>query len=351
MRILVADHDPISRTMLRHLLRARGHDVTLAGDGELALTLLCRGSFDTLFAEWTLPGLSLPALCHRLRDKQTECFTQLVVTGAGLTPAQKLEGIALGIDAVLEKPYTLADVFRCLDYGERMLSLNVHEATLFAMARMAESRDAETGEHLDRVRCYTRMLAQDLAAHSVPAAGIDAEFVRMVTLTSPLHDIGKVAIPDHVLCKPGKLTDDEYRIMQTHTTIGAETLASAIARFPRAQFLRTAREIALTHHERWDGEGYPYQLTGDSIPLSGRIVAVADVYDALSSKRVYKEAIPHREACEMIRAAAGTHFDPQVIAAFLRIESKLGEFLRIDAHSPLRPARHTLNARKRTGNA
>ena len=350
MRILVADHDPISRALLRHLLRARGHDVTLAGDGELAHTLLCRGSFDTLFAEWTLPGLSLPSLCHRLRETHTECFTQLVVTGAGLTPAQKLEGIALGIDGVLEKPYTLAEVFRCLDYGERMLSLNVHEATLFAMARLAESRDSETGEHLDRVRSYSRMLAQDLAAHSEPAAGIDAEFVRMVTLTSPLHDIGKVAIPDHVLCKPGKLTDDEYRIMQTHTTIGAETLAAAIAHYPRAQYLRTAREIALTHHEHWDGQGYPDQLTADTIPLSGRIVAVADVYDALSSKRVYKDAIPHGEACEMIRAASGTQFDPQVVASFLRIERKLGEFLRIDKHSPIRSARHALNARKHTGN-
>lgn len=334
--------------MLRHLLRARGHEVTLAGDGDMAHALLHRGNFDTLMADWTLPGLSLPALCQRMRETHTECFTQLVMTGAGLTPAQKLEGIALGIDAILEKPYDLSEVFRCLDFGEQMVSLNMHEATLFAMARMAESRDAETGEHLERVRSYTRLLAQNLAAHAPAAAGVDAEFVRRVTLTSPLHDLGKVGIPDSILCKPGKLTDEEYRIMQTHPTIGAETLAAAIARFPQARFLRTAREIALTHHERWDGQGYPQQLAGEEIPLSGRIVAVADVYDALTSKRVYKDAIPHGTACEMLRAAAGTQFDPQVIAAFLRIERKLGETLRVDPPSLHRPARQTVRLSQAT---
>ena len=157
-------------------------------------------------------------------------------------------------------------------------------------------------------------------------AEIDAEFIRLIYQTSPLHDIGKVAIPDFVLLKPGRLSNAEFEIMKSHTTLGAETLDAALQRFPEARFLRMARNIAATHHERWDGTGYPLGLKGEEIPLCGRIVALADVYDALTSKRCYKEAFSHLIARSIIEKDTGTHFDPRIVAAFLAAED---EFLSI----------------------
>ena len=149
---------------------------------------------------------------------------------------------------------------------------------------------------------------------------IDDEFVHLVYQTSPLHDIGKVGIPDSILLKPGRYSDDEFELMKAHTTIGAETLDAALAQNPKARFLQIAREIAAAHHERFDGRGYPLGLSGEEIPLSARIVAVADVYDALTSKRVYKDAFAHHAARNIILKDSGTHFDPDVVDAFLVVE-------------------------------
>jgi putative two-component system response regulator len=151
---------------------------------------------------------------------------------------------------------------------------------------------------------------------------IDDEFVHLVYQTSPLHDIGKVGIPDSILLKPGRYSDDEFELMKAHTTIGAETLDAALAQNPKARFLQVAREIAAAHHERYDGRGYPLGLSGEEIPLSARIVAVADVYDALTSKRVYKDAFAHHVARNIILKDSGTHFDPDVVDAFLAVEAQ-----------------------------
>src|SRR5262249_30851358 len=145
---------------------------------------------------------------------------------------------------------------------------------------------------------------------------------KLIYLTSPLHDIGKVGIPDGILLKPGKLTAEEFEIMKRHTTLGAETLDAALERFPEARFLQIARDIAATHHERWDGTGYPRGLAGRQIPLAGRIVALADVYDALTSKRAYKEAFTHAVARSIILEGSGSHFDPDVAGAFQRVEDQ-----------------------------
>jgi putative two-component system response regulator len=154
---------------------------------------------------------------------------------------------------------------------------------------------------------------------------VDAEFVRLIYQTSPLHDIGKVGIPDAVLLKPGQFNDIEFEIMQQHTRLGAQTLDAALERYPEARFLKIARDIALTHHERWDGTGYPQGLKGEQIPLCGRIVAVADVYDALTSRRVYKPAFDHAVARSIILKDSGTHFDPDIVDAFLAVEDEFVE--------------------------
>jgi putative two-component system response regulator len=165
-------------------------------------------------------------------------------------------------------------------------------------------------------------LAQQLATQPKFCRKIDNEFVRLVYATSPLHDIGKVGIPDCVLLKPGLLNDAEFDLMKTHAELGAKTLEAALEQFPHAKFLMMARDIAATHHERWDGGGYPHGLQGEGIPLAGRIVALADAYDALTSKRVYKQAYSHDVARSMIVQEGGTHFDPDVVTAFLACEEQ-----------------------------
>jgi putative two-component system response regulator len=157
--------------------------------------------------------------------------------------------------------------------------------------------------------------------HPQPGCNVDAEFIRYLYLTSPLHDIGKVGIPDAILLKSERLTEHEYEVMKTHTTIGAKTLEDALSQFPNATFLAVARDIAHAHHEKWDGTGYPRGLEGDAIPLAARVLALADVYDALRSRRPYKLPMTHEQASAVIEQGSGRHFDPRVIRAFQSVQS------------------------------
>ncbi|HMO26199.1 MAG TPA: HD domain-containing protein, partial [Tepidisphaeraceae bacterium] len=198
----------------------------------------------------------------------------------------------------------------------------MREVTMFALAKLAESRDPETGAHIERVQSYCKVLAEQLAAEGPYQNQVDAEFIRLIYSTSPLHDIGKVGIPDDILLKPGRLSDREFEIMKTHAQIGADTLRAAMKRFPDTRFLKLASNIAATHHERWDGSGYPEGLAGDAIPLCGRIVALADVYDALTSRRVYKAAFTDDLARGIIVKESGKHFDPVIVEAYLKSEER-----------------------------
>jgi putative two-component system response regulator len=190
-------------------------------------------------------------------------------------------------------------------------------ATIMALARLAERRDNETGKHLERVSQYCRLIAEGLREDGWYREVISDEFVRDLVRSAPLHDIGKVGIPDAILLKPGKLTPEEWRIMKTHTEIGAETLRSVIAESSRQRFLEMSLDITWCHHEKWDGSGYPRGLAGNAIPLSARILALADVYDALTSDRPYKRAWTHADALQWLVSGSGSHFDPRVVEAFL----------------------------------
>ena len=205
---------------------------------------------------------------------------------------------------------------------------DVRNLAIFSLARLAETRDTDTGAHLERVREYTRILATHLRNREGYADLIDDFFVELLYVTSPLHDIGKVSIPDAVLLKPGQLDDAEYEIMKTHARTGAETLELALNEFPDADFLRMARDIAGCHHERPDGTGYPDGLVGEEIPLSARIFSVVDVYDALVSKRVYKAAFSPIAARNIIVEGFGTQFDEDVVAAFIECEPAFVETYR-----------------------
>ncbi len=203
--------------------------------------------------------------------------------------------------------------------------VRTRDAIIFGLARLAESRDEDTGEHLDRIQIYTELLTRELAPKY---SQFNDETIRMLGLTSSLHDIGKVGIPDDVLLKPGRLTPAERAIIERHALTGGDCLFAIKQRLGDDDFLEMACEVAYGHHERWDGSGYPFGLAGVEIPISARIVALADVYDALTSKRVYKPALSHESARTVILANAGKQFDPDVVAAFLAQEH---EFRRVSA--------------------
>lgn len=213
---------------------------------------------------------------------------------------------------------TNTDLERQATHNERELT-RTRNAVIFGLAKLAESRDNDTGEHLDRIRKYVEIISRDLATR---CEDIDAEFTRNISLASSLHDIGKVGIPDSILLKPGRLTPEERSMMQIHTVIGGECLDAIHARLGNNPFMHMARQIAYYHHERWDGNGYPHQLKEYDIPLVARIVAVADVYDALTSKRPYKRAMSHLESRAIIVSGSGGQFDPEVVAAFIRHEDE-----------------------------
>ncbi len=196
------------------------------------------------------------------------------------------------------------------------------EGAIFGLAKLAESRDGETGEHLDRISTYVELLARELSRHD---PDLDDDWVHSLKVASSLHDIGKVGIPDAVLHKPGPLTEDERHVIQRHPTIGGETLSAISKRWGDDAFLQLASQICAGHHERWDGSGYPIGLAGVGIPLAARIVALADVYDALTSRRSYKDPMSHDVAKRMILAGSGTHFDPAVVDAFLQVEHRFRE--------------------------
>jgi len=190
-----------------------------------------------------------------------------------------------------------------------------------AMASMAETRDNETGNHIRRTQNYVRALAKKLQSNPKFSQYLSDETVEMLYKSAPLHDIGKVGIPDAILLKPGKLTPEEFEVMKTHTTLGRDAIAAAEKLIDApSTFLRLAREIAHYHQEKWNGTGYPEGLAGETIPVSARLMAVADVYDALISRRVYKAPMPHDKAVAIIREGRDKHFDPVMVDAFLQIE-------------------------------
>jgi len=191
-------------------------------------------------------------------------------------------------------------------------------ATIHALVKSAEARDDDTGAHIERTSAYCRLIAEKAYEAGLYADSIDAGYGESLAKASPLHDIGKVGIPDAILLKPGRLTGEEFEIMKTHAAIGYETLASVEKSYPGNAFLRLGMEIARDHHEKWDGSGYRGGLSGEDIPLAARIMALSDVYDALRSRRVYKEGFPHQKALDIIAEGRGTHFDPALADLLLR---------------------------------
>ncbi len=211
-----------------------------------------------------------------------------------------------------------------LELMQRMKQLRQTQGVaMVGLAKLAETRDPETGQHLERMRSVSRLIAEELSSQPQYSSYIDDAYIEGIYNSSPLHDIGKVGIPDAILLKPGRLTPPEFEIMKQHSKIGGDALAAADQQLEGESFLTMGKEIAYHHHEKWDGTGYPDRLHGEKIPLSARIVAIADVYDALTSKRVYKEAVSHDQARAIIIKSAGTHFADEVVRIFLKREADI----------------------------
>ncbi len=324
MRILIADDDEIMLDLLANALMELGHEVQTAANGREALDLIDKGNYRLVISDWEMPVMDGLELCRQIRARDDSGYVYTILLTA-IGSKGTVEGLTAGADDFITKPFDPAELAVRIRVGQRILGLETRDLTIFALAKLAESRDPETGAHLERVRNYCRILARQLGHQEKYKNEIDSAYVRLIYLTSPLHDIGKVAIPDSVLLKPGRLSDHEFEMMKTHTTMGAQTLEAALREHPEAGFLRMAVDIAATHHERFDGTGYPQGLHGMDIPLAGRIVALADVYDALTSRRVYKGAFGHDVSRSMIFQESGSHFDPDVVEAFKQCEAEFAQ--------------------------
>jgi putative two-component system response regulator len=322
MKILAVDDDELARSVLTHALVQAGHEPLVARDGQEALAILRQDACRMVISDWVMPGMDGVELCRRIRAAEFPGYVYVILLTSRDDIQDVVEGLTAGADDFMTKPFHPAELRVRIRVGERILSLETREVAIFALAKLAESRDPETGEHLERMRNYARILAQHLATTPQHAGAVDDEFIRLIYLTSPLHDIGKVGIPDSVLLKPGRLSNREFEIMKQHALIGAETLEAAARQYPGVAYLRMARDIAAGHHERFDGSGYPEGRAGEDTPLSARIVALADVYDALTSKRVYKPAFAPDIARSMIVGESGKHFDPALVEAFVAEEDR-----------------------------
>jgi putative two-component system response regulator len=322
MKILIVDDELVSRKKMDLLVRNLGYETVVANDGAEGWEVWKNERPKMVITDWMMPRMDGLELCKRIREAEGSQYIYIIMVTSREDVKDLVMGMDAGADDFITKPFIKEELAVRIRAGERISSFETRDIVIFSLARLVESRDSETGNHLERIRHYSRELTTAILQLDHPPKEIDALFQDNIFLTSPLHDIGKIGIPDYILLKPGALDDREFEIMKKHCEIGFETLNEALQKYPKADYLRMSAEIALSHHERFDGSGYPHGIKGEAIPLSARIVALADVYDALVSKRVYKEAYQHDVAKSIIENEKERHFDPLIVDAFLSCEDK-----------------------------
>ena len=341
--LLIVDDTPDNITLLSSLLKNR-YRIKVATHGERALKIAAmEPPPDLILLDIMMPGMDGYEVCQRLKADPGTAEIPVIFLTARVQVEDEEKGLKLGavdyITKPISPPVVLARVetHLALQNARQFLKdrnayleeevrrrtrevVAIQDATILAMASLAETRDNETGNHIRRTQHYVLALAKKLQPHPRFVAFLTDETIDWPFKSAPLHDIGKVGIPDRILLKPARFTPEEFEVMKTHTTLGRDAILAAEKHLDLPHsFLRIAREIAYCHQEKWDGSGYPEGLSGDDIPISARLMAVADVYDALISQRVYKAGMPHEQAAAMIREGRGTHFDPDVVDAFLEI--------------------------------
>lgn len=352
--ILVVDDAPENLELMDDLL-ADEYRVKVAASGERGLKLAhAQPQPDLILLDVMMPDMDGFEVCKRLKADSETAHIPIIFLTAKSDQADEARGLANGAVDYILKPISppivharvkahlalksAADFLRDRNaYLEQEVARRTEEArrraeearvaqemTMIALASIAETRDNETGNHILRTQHYVRALAQRARLDSRFADALEDEVIDLLFKAAPLHDVGKVGIPDRILLKPGKLTPNEFELMKTHTTLGYEAIEKAMKRVgQRIPVLEKAAEIALSHQEKWDGSGYPQGLSGEEIPLSARLMALADVYDALISRRVYKEPMPHEQAMRIMVDGRGKHFDPELLDAFVSIEHEV----------------------------
>jgi putative two-component system response regulator len=339
--ILIVDDTIANLSLLARMLKDCGYQARPVPNGRLALLAATNQKPDLVLLDITMPEMDGYEVCTRFKQDPNLNDIPIIFISALSQTEEKVKAFSVGGVDYITKPFQFEEVkarvdthlklYRFQNSLEDQVSRQVKEISdlqmgmIFGLAKLAEMRDTDTGSHLERIQLFCRLLAEELMKDTEYVSEIDQHYCDRLFHASPLHDIGKVGIPDTVLLKPGRLTKEEFEVMKTHTSIGARTLKEVQNKFPNNEFIKMGVKIARSHHEHWDGRGYPEGISGREIPLCARIMAVVDVYDAIRSKRIYKPPITHRETCEIINRENGSHFEPTLVAAFNRLEGTFNE--------------------------
>lgn len=345
--VLVVDDTPDNLTLMSGLLKD-DYKVKIANGGEKALKIAQSDTPpDLILLDIMMPEMDGYTVCFHLKENPKTAHIPVIFLTAKTEVADETKGFELGAVDYITKPISpqivmsrvaahlsvkkMQDILRNQNHflefevQKRTQEINaIQDVTIHAMASLAETRDSDTGNHIRRTQFYVKLLAEKLRKNPRFSHFLDDDkMIEMLFKSAPLHDIGKVGIPDKILLKPGKFTAEEFEIMKTHTTLGRDAIVQAEKELGlEVPFLKYAKEIAYYHQEKWDGSGYPAGLGGDDIPISARLMAVADVYDALISRRVYKQGMPHEKAVSIISEGKGSHFDPDMVDAFLELQEQ-----------------------------
>ena len=339
-KILVVDDEDRNLRLMEAILLPLGYDIVFAHDGKEALEKIQETPVDVILLDIMMPEMDGFEVARRLKSDNETKIIPIVMVTALQEVGDRIKALEAGADDFLNKPVDktevrarVASLLKVKAYNDHMRNYQqelesevakrtkelkkafekikvVSLETIYRLTKAAEFRDEDTGAHIQRMSNYSAIIAQTM--------GLSEQTVESILYAAPMHDIGKIGIPDRILLKPAKLDPDEWVIMKQHTIMGGRILEESAA-----GFIKLGEIVALTHHEKWDGSGYPKGLKGMKIPLVGRIVAIADVFDALTSKRPYKEAFSLEKSYEIIKEGSGTHFDPDVVDAFFASREKL----------------------------
>lgn len=322
IKILIVDDDPMIRDLMEAAMLDTDFITQFAEDGKDALSKMESTDFDVVVTDIDMPVMNGIELSKTIKSKH---LSDVIVMTGQIQKYQYDEIVSFGASDFVQKPFSLREIILRINrvLGERQLkrdALDAHRElknsyidSIHRLVMASEFKDEDTGDHIVRIGRYCTLIAAKI--------GLDQDFIDNIRYSAPMHDIGKIGIPDKILLKPGKLTNEEFEIMKTHSTIGAKLLSDSNSRI-----LQMAHEIALTHHEKFNGKGYPAGLTGEDIPISGRIVAVSDTFDALTSKRPYKDPYPPEVVFDILKKERGEHFDPEILDCFV---DNFDEFLAI----------------------
>jgi len=346
--ILVVDDSPENLLVLVEILKKNNYRSKPVKSGALALKIARSSPPDLVLLDINMPEMDGYAVCRELKRDSRLSYIPVIFISSNDQPEEKVEAFAAGGVDYITKPFqpeeVLARIAIHLKINRLQIELERHNvelqslveermkeisdsqmATISALAKLAECRDDDTGRHIERVQTFSKLLAVKMKDNPARSGVIDDKFIMLIEQASALHDIGKVGISDSILQKPGELTDEEMQKMRTHPLIGVKTLSSVAERYPKNLFLKMGIEIARSHHEKWNGSGYPDGLAGEQIPISARIVALADFYDAIRSDRCYRRGLPHEIVCAMIIEQKERHFDPEIVDEFVRNNDQFAE--------------------------